>query len=132
MIEGSNASKFAQLIKKIGFNEFDRLDLATIISVSPVLRIQVDNMKIELDASDVIVAEHLTDHERIVTIKSDLKSDPDSISELDKGLSSSDDIENAILTVKSPLNTGDRVIVASANSGQSYVILDKAVIYRGT
>ncbi|UQZ84022.1 hypothetical protein SK3146_03234 [Paenibacillus konkukensis] len=127
MIEGSNVSKFAQLIRNIGFNDYDQFELATVVSPPPSLRIQIDNMKVGLDATDVVVAEHLTDHERVVS----LKDGPDTAGT--SGESSGPSyLENALLAIKSPLQAGDRVIVASANNGQTYVILDKAVKYSGS
>jgi len=120
VIEGSNISKLMQVIKKIGFNEFDRLELATVASPPPALRIRIDHNTLELDASDVVVAEHLTEHARTVTLSSG--SDPSSSILVEKGL----------LTIQSPLKAGDRVIIASANGGQTYVILDKAVTYSGS
>ena len=123
MIEGSNISKFVQLIKQIGYNDFDRFELATILSPPPDLRIQVDHMKIELDGTDVVMAEHLTEYERKVTFKSASASS----SNEDSGTSSPIPDGDLLLSFKSPLQAGDRVIVASANAGQTYVILDKAV-----
>jgi hypothetical protein len=107
ILQGTGASRLAQEISVMGYNEYDRFELATITSAFPSIRVKVDGMKIELDASDVIIAERLTEHTRQVTINGGTLS---------------------TMVVKSPLNVGDRVIVASASNGQTYVILDKAVI----
>lgn len=105
MREGSGISQLAQMIRKHGYNDFDRFELATITSITPT-RVQVDGMKIELDAFDIVIAEHLTEHIRTVSING------------------GDDTE---MIVRTPLNVGDRVIVASMSGGQTYVVIDKAV-----
>lgn len=107
ILQGTGASRLAQMIGRMGYNEYDRFELATVTAALPTIRVKVDGMKIELDTSDVIIAERLTEHTRQVTINGGTLSE---------------------MVVKSPLEVGDRVIVASANNGQSYVILDKAVI----
>lgn len=63
-------------------------------------------MAVELDADDVILAEHLAEHTRTVSISGGA---------------------NTTMTVRGALVANDRVIVASTNGGQTYVILDKAV-----
>jgi ABC-type ATPase with predicted acetyltransferase domain len=107
--EGSGASKLVQLISELGYNDYDRFELATVITPAPALVIRIDNMAVDLDASDVIIAQSLTDYTRKITI-------------------ASASITNADMDVKGALIAGDRVIVASMNGGQSYVILDRAVI----
>ncbi len=104
-MEGTGASQFAQMIRELGRNDFDRFELATITSITPT-RVKVDNMKIELDAFDLIFAEQLTTHKRKVTLGGDTKTE---------------------MTIDSPLEVGDRVIVVSTNGGQTYVVLDRAV-----
>ncbi|OXM86457.1 DUF2577 domain-containing protein [Paenibacillus rigui] len=130
MVEGSNVSKFVQLIRHIGYNDFDRFELATVLSPPPALRIRVDHMKIDLDAADVVVAEHLTEHGRSVRFQNDPISSASA--DEDSGTPSPLPSGDVLLTFKSPLQAGDRVIIASANAGQTYVILDKAVRYFGT
>lgn len=97
-------SKLAQMIRKHGYNDFDRLEIATVTAAPPELRIKVDHMKIELDASDVIVSECLTDHD-VTIVHSDGTRET--------------------VTFETGLRVGDRVIVSSANDGQKYVILDR-------
>lgn len=103
-LQGSGASKLAQVIRHLGYNEFDKFELATITATDPELRIKVDNMKIELDASDVVVAEHLTEHTRTVSI--------------DGGI----DVQ---MTLKAALEVGDRIISVSTNGGQTFIVIDK-------
>ncbi|NOU98489.1 DUF2577 family protein [Paenibacillus planticolens] len=104
--EGTGASQLAQVIRSLGYNDFDRFEFATVTSLIPT-KIRVDGMKIELDAYDIVMAEHLTDHTRDVTINGGVLS---------------------TMVVKSPLTVGSRVIVASMSDGQKYVVLDKAVM----
>ncbi|WP_248928974.1 DUF2577 family protein [Paenibacillus hamazuiensis] len=104
-LEGNGITKLTQVIKHVGYNDFDRIELATVTSLTPTL-IRVDNMKIDLDAFDLVFAKHLTD--RTLTVVNP------------------DGTKTAML-VESPLQVGDRVIVASMNGGQTYVVLDIAV-----
>lgn len=106
MREGTPVSKLAQAIRSHGYNEFDRFDLATVTSVSPTL-VKVDGMSIVLDAFDLVIAEHLTDRTVIASI---------------------DGGEYVEVAIKSPLKDGDRVVVASMNGGNTYVVIDKAVM----
>ncbi|NHN31124.1 DUF2577 family protein [Paenibacillus agricola] len=104
--EGSGYQKLANVIKKRGFNEFDKLEFATVISLIPTL-IKVDGMTENLDAYDLVFAESLTDHTRTVTIAGGVETE---------------------MLVKSPLIVGDRVIVSSMNEGQTYFVIEKAVM----
>jgi hypothetical protein len=90
------------LIRKYGANDFDKFSLATVTSAAP-FRIKVDGMVIELEAEDVVIAEHLTAHERLATIGG----------------------SPVTIAFDGALSTNDHVIIASMNSGQLYVILDK-------
>lgn len=102
--EGSGISQFKAAIQRAGYNEYDRFDLATITAPLPNITIKIDNVPIEFDASDLVVAEHLTEHTRMVTIGGGTLT---------------------TMTVESPLSVGDRVIVVSTNNGQTYIILDR-------
>lgn len=104
--EGTGASQLAQVIGRLGYNEYDRFELATVTSASPIT-VKIDGMTFDLDASDLVIAERLTD--RTVSLSTD-------------GVTFTD------YTAKSPLTAGDRVIVASMSNGQYYVVLDKAVV----
>ena len=109
-LQGSGSAKLAQMIRRLGYNDFDRYELATVITAPPSLKIQPDNSTIDLDGSDLVVAEHLTEHTRTASI--------------DGGADST-------ITFRSNLAAGDRVIIASMNGGQTYVILDKAIVGGG-
>jgi hypothetical protein len=78
------------------------------MAAPPGLRVQIDGMKFPLEADDLIVAESLTQHERTVSINGGA---------------------DATLTFKDELKVADRVILASLNGGQNYVIIDRAVTY---
>lgn len=102
--EGSGVSKLKQAIRKYGYNEFDRYELATVTAPPPAIAIKVDNVPIVFDAADLIIAEHLTEHKRTVSIGGG---------------------EPVEMIVESPLQAGDRVIVASMSGGQAYVVVGK-------
>ncbi|WP_429312091.1 DUF2577 family protein [Paenibacillus mucilaginosus] len=103
--EGTGANRLRQAIRAYGFNDYDRFEYATLISVAPTV-IKVDHCPIEFDAFDLVMSEHLT--ERTLRIR----NADGSISEM---------------TVLSPLEVGDRLIVASMNDGQKYVVIDRLV-----
>lgn len=153
-LEGGWAARMKLLMEKNGYNKDVDIELATVTSPPPDLRILIDNMKIELDKDDLIVAEHLTKHKRYVTIrkstdpkwnthirfKSSEVTDeeaPDSAGDTDGAMESIEmnnvqndyDFVEAEIEHLDELKEGDRVIVASYNNGQSYVILDRMVVY---
>ena len=141
-LEGSGFSQLRQVIAKYGRNDFDKFELATVLAPPPELRIKIDNMSTDLDHTDVIVAEHLTRHKRIVTIRHEEMAERDLGDKIvQDGLDTDDMVPgNPIteyahsyveLTFEDVLKQGDRVIVASMNDGQSFVILDRAVTYLG-
>ena len=102
--EGSAASKLRSLIKRVGANTDTRIEFGTVTAASPSFRVLIDGMKIELDADDCVITEHLTDYTIMARISG---ASPVSIE------------------FKSALKVGDRVIVAQINDGQTYVILDR-------
>ncbi|EMT54707.1 hypothetical protein I532_03845 [Brevibacillus borstelensis AK1] len=135
-LEGSGASQLAQLIQKIGYNDFDRFELATIVSPPPAIRIKIDNVDgITFEADDLVVAEHLTRHKRIVTIKhvQDTERDVGDTIPFPRDNDSTGSLawtySYVEMTFEDVLKSGDRVLVASMNDGQAYVILDRVVQY---
>ncbi|WP_029100222.1 DUF2577 domain-containing protein [Brevibacillus thermoruber] len=136
-IEGSGASQLVQLIRQIGYNDYDRFELATVVAPPPELRIKIDNMALELEADDVLVAEHLTRHTRIVTVKHEQDAERD-VGDTEPKPRDNDSTGSLAWTYsyvelqfEDVLKAGDRVLVASMNDGQSYVILDRVVTYNG-
>ena len=137
-VEGNGFSKLTQVIRNTGYNKDIDIELATVTSPPPALKIKIDNMPIELEKDDLIVAEYLTKHKRTINLHSgevffssteiEGKPIPFPISEIscsDGSLTAN----NATVTFLDELKVGDRVIVASTNKGQLYVILDKVVMY---
>ncbi|KQL21870.1 hypothetical protein AN957_09960 [Cytobacillus solani] len=99
------------MMKKHGHNTDVDVELATVVAPPPSLQIRLNSDNLTLDKSDLIIAEHLTEHTRKVSITGGSVS-----------------VSDAAMTVKSPLSPGDQVIVVSANEGQLYYVLDKAVV----
>lgn len=100
---GSGSSRLRHVIKQIGYNKDVDIEFATITAPLPDLRFQVDNVKIEFDAYDAVVAEHLREHKREAVINGQ-------------------DVE---ITFKDALKVGDRVAVAMYNDNQAYFIIDR-------
>ncbi|WP_103110283.1 DUF2577 domain-containing protein [Brevibacillus reuszeri] len=117
LIEGSKPSQFQALIKTLGYNKDVDIEFATVTAAPPNLRIKIDNMPVELDADDLAICEHLTEHTRKATISGGAV-------EID-GQTSSITVTDADIKLGAALAAGDRVIVASNESAQVYVILDR-------
>jgi PIN domain nuclease of toxin-antitoxin system len=153
-MEGNGAIRLIKLMKQHGYNKDIDIELATVTNPPPKLKIQIDNMKIELEADDLIVAQHLTKHKRYVTMKKSIDSQFESYiklksTEVSESMSSQgyiphthditsitlDNIqndfafENIEMEFQDELKKGDRIIVASVNDGQKYIILDRAVTF---
>ncbi|MCA1294575.1 DUF2577 domain-containing protein [Paenibacillus sp. alder61] len=146
-IEGSGASQLVQLIRAIGYNSEITFELATVTSAPPQLKIKVDHMNVELEKDDLIVAQSLTKHMRKVNLNVKKKASISSTSIdslytltlpqgsgewslLSFGLNSADfKVEEAELEFTDELKKDDRVIVVGMNEGQTYIILDRVVMY---
>lgn len=116
-LEGKGSSRLLQLIREAGKNFEVSIELATVISPPPDLQIELDKTGIKLNKEDLIVAEHLLEHEREVeSVNMEDAGDPSHSHEINS------------LTLKSKLNNNDRVIAAGINDFQTYIILDRAVI----
>lgn len=132
VVEGSGFAKLGGVIKSLGYNKDIDIEYATVISPLPKLRVQIDNMKIELEADDLTLAEHLTNHEREISFSFPVTGETKSAGSPAHTHSLENIAASSVkITVKSPLKVGDRVIVASIKDGQSYVVLDKAVVIDG-
>ncbi|SDE96888.1 Protein of unknown function [Fontibacillus panacisegetis] len=152
-IEGSGASQLVQLIRAIGYNSDITIELATVTAEPPELKIKVDHMNVELEKDDLIVAQSLTKYKRKVNLKSEggteisvtnlnpmappFKFDPGAIF-VGQGTinfsgininSANQTIKEAELEFIDELKKDDRVIVVGINQGQTYIILDRAVMY---
>ncbi|MBD2867736.1 DUF2577 domain-containing protein [Paenibacillus arenilitoris] len=153
-IEGSGASQLVQLIRAIGHNADVSIELATVTAAPPELKIKVDHMNVELEKDDLVVAQSLTKHKRKINLKSEggtkvsaknevpaaptgfkvgftlVSAHGDQLMFASLDLSSADQtIEEAELEFTDELKEGDRVLVAGIQQGQTYIILDRAVMY---
>lgn len=123
LIEGSGVSQFKSVMKQITYIKSADIEFATILAPPPSIRVVVDGMKIELDADDLAICESLTKTTRDITFMADvaIEVDIDGIlrdGTIAAGTSASIETDNA-------LKAGDRVVIASINDGQLYVILDR-------
>lgn len=123
-LEGNGAARLVQLMQKHGHNADVNVELATVLAPPPALKIRFNSDNLTLDADALIVAEHLTEHTRTVSISGGVVSGDVSPS----GTLTSFTLSDAFMTVKTPLKAGDQVSVLSANDGQLYYVLDKAVV----
>lgn len=146
-IEGSGASQLVQLIRKIGYNSEITFELATVTAKPPDLKIKVDHMNVELEKDDLIVAQSLTKYTRKANLSTENKAEissssisqsstltlsqgTGSIKFLSFGMDSAKFVAKEIeLEFIDELKEGDRVIVAGIHQGQTYIILDRAVMY---
>ncbi|WP_127506629.1 DUF2577 family protein [Paenibacillus humicus] len=101
--EGSGMAKLAHVIKALGYNKDVDFEFGTVTSGG----VKLDNETFELDAEDFDIAEHLTAHTRTAMITGN--GLPYTVS----------------IAFESALTIGSRVIVASYNAGQRYIILDR-------
>lgn len=123
-LEGNGAAKLIQLMRKNGYNKDLDIELATVIAPPPALVIRCNRDNMELDKDDLIIAEHLTEHVRTVSISGGSVTGTVTPS----GNLTTFTLTDATMTIKSPLRVGDQVIIVSANDGQLYYVLDKAVV----
>lgn len=107
-LEGSGASRFVQLMSIYGYNEGIRIEIALITKTSPVtFRFGNEPIEIEDDGDSVIIADHLLEHTRTVSI---------------------DGAPDVQMVVRSPLKVGDAITVVSTESGQLMYVMDRAII----
>ncbi|WP_232696183.1 DUF2577 domain-containing protein [Brevibacillus daliensis] len=134
-LEGGGVSKLRQRISQIGYNKDVDIELGTVLTPLPNLTVQVDaDQKLVLTTDDLIVAERLTRHKRIATLSHSEGADRD-LGDGKATDSSSDAYDQSWdhryieLTFEDVLKPGDRVILASINEGQTFVVVDRAVTY---
>ena len=104
-MEGSGAARLSLLMQSQPKND-DGLTVATVTRIPPALAIRLDGDPFDLSGGELIVAEHLTEYKRQVSINGGPFNE---------------------MVVKSGLSVGDKVIVVTAQDGQLYYVLDKAV-----
>lgn len=103
--EGSSAAKLVQFMREYGFNEEMSIEVGTIASISPI-SIHLESDGLILDKDDLIIAEHLTNHKRSVSLMIG-------------------NIHVTEIEFKTPLIIGDQVIVIGDNDTQFYYIFDR-------
>ncbi|CDN43476.1 DUF2577 domain-containing protein [Paenibacillus sp. P22] len=101
MPEGSGYAQLRAAIKHVGYNKDVDFEFGT-VTAAPDIRVKLDNVPFELDDGDFDIAECLRDH--TVTLR------------YPNG-------ERVEVTVEAGLKLGDRVVVASYNNDQRYLIL---------
>jgi len=106
-LEGNGASRLIQLMSNHGKNDSIKVEVGTITNNLPEIKLRIDGDKIELDADDFEVCEHITNRKSSVIING---------------------VESEI-EYKDELKIGDRVVVLSANNDHCYYILDRLVSY---
>lgn len=104
---GTPYTKFVQMVSELGYNNSVSIEIATVTAAAPDLKIRLDAEGLELDKDELIVAEGLTRHERIVSFSG----------------------TSGVLTYEDVLKVGDRVIVACLDEDMTYMVLDRAVWY---
>lgn len=106
-LAGNGAARFVTLMRELGYNEGIRIETASVTQTAPVLAFKFpDELEIDDDES-VIIADHLLEHTRTVSI---------------------DGAPDVQMVVRSPLKVGDAVTVISAKDGQLFYVMDKAII----
>ena len=101
-LEGNGAARLIQLMRQHGYNKDVDIELATVTSAPPNIKVKIDNMNIELDHDDLIVAQSLMKHKRQVKINGGTTSE----------------FEN-----QDELEVGDRIIVAAVKNDQLFIVL---------
>lgn len=101
--DGGPASRLRNLIRRVGANKNTEIEFATVISIAP-LRVRVNNMRIDLEADDLVVSECLTDHTGVIVHA---------------------DGTRETVTYEDGLKVGDRVLITEYNNGQSFAIIDR-------
>ena len=105
-LEGSGFSKLVQAIRRAGYNRDTDVILGTILAPPPSIVIRPDGIGFDLDADDVVIAEHLTQHERTMRLKSGTTSET--------------------YVIDSPLSVGDRVFIVVKDN--EFYVIEKAVV----
>lgn len=150
----TNAGKMRDLLAKIGYNRELFVESGIVISEPPDLKIEVDG-DIILEADDLIVAEHLAKHSRIVTIEPQVAEyEADSYitfgsSHVSEAMSAEglgphvhdvtqitlDNVQHDFLarhvriTYDDELKLGDRVLIIADDETDEYYVIDRVVEY---
>lgn len=144
-------------IKKAGYNRELFVESGIVVGEPPDLKIEVDG-GIVLEADDLIVAQHLTKHSRIITIEPQEHEYPDpsyitfGSSHVSEAMSaegmgphvhdvtqiSLDNVQEDFLarhvriTYDDELRLGDRVLIIADDETDEYYVIDRVVEYNAT
>lgn len=127
--EGSVYSKFVQLIREQGYSKPVNIEVATVIQGEPNVKIKLDQDGLVLEKDDIIIAKHLTQYERNMTVECatiDGVTKPGGTGPHTHGYESIT-LHDAKVTYDSLLVPGTRVIVACLDEDMTYIVLDEAV-----
>jgi Protein of unknown function (DUF2577) len=56
-LEGDGAARLIQLIRQHGYNKDVDIELATVTSAPPDIKLKIDNTKLEIDKDDIVMTE---------------------------------------------------------------------------
>ncbi|MGB9903037.1 MAG: DUF2577 domain-containing protein [Desulfotomaculales bacterium] len=132
-----SGSKLIELIRQQAAGLAPRgIELATVITPPPNLRIRIDNMNIHLEGDDLIVCAHLLPATRYANLHSKVTpAPPDQVTYNGQTFyQAGDNIDTQHTVVAfqdNVLNAGDRVAVMALPGGQQYLVIDKVVIMGG-
>lgn len=128
-----SGSRLIEIMREQALKQLPRgIELATVIQSLPLV-VRIDNMDINLEGDDLIVCEHLLDHEREYTTNPAVTASAMSV----EGYSPhqhqihSLDIKEQIVQFITNLKADDRIAVQALPGGQQYLVLDKVVVMSG-
>ncbi|WP_153733500.1 DUF2577 family protein [Sporosarcina obsidiansis] len=127
--EGNPFSLISQAIRKGGYSKPVNIEVATVIKGEPQVRIKLDQDGLELENDDLIIAKHLTQHERNSHIECATIDGQTKAAGTGPHTHGYETItmRDAKITVDSLLVPGTRVLVACLDEDMVYVVLDEAV-----
>lgn len=140
-LEGKGASMLTQVIRQIGYNKDLNVEIGTVVSAAPDLKIKIERDQIVLEKDDLLVAEHLTRHKRIVTLSHQEKEKRDLGDCHAEDYLDTDDLappytsyqHNYIeLQFEDVLRKYDRVFLIADDDTQQYFVIDRVVSYDDT
>lgn len=124
------------------------IELATVVSPPPSLKIRIDNMDLLLEGDDLIVCEHLLDHQRVYSTVTNMDDsavsfweettdhfseypDPDQLRHKHDHKVEQLTINHQTVTIHTNLEAGSRVSVMALPGEQQYLVWDRVVIMGG-
>lgn len=132
-----SGSRLIEIIRQQAAGMMPRgIELATVITPPPNLRIRIDNMNINLEGDDLIVCAHLLPATRYANLHSKVTPEPpDKVTyngqTFDQAGDNIDTQHTVVAFQDYVLNPGDRVAVMALPGEQQYLVLDKVVIMGG-